>query len=91
MKKAAFFVVAVILLAVGLPAFAQEFPDVPPDHWALRDIRRLYMSGDDLGVTGENFCGDREVTRAEMAVVLYRLRDRFLDELDLALDSSSEE
>ena len=70
MKKAAFFVVAVILLAIGLPAFAQEFPDVPPDHWAYDAVQDLVDKGIIQGYPDGLFGGKRAMTRYEFAEAL---------------------
>ena len=42
MKKAAFML---LLLVISIPAFAQEFPDVPADHWAYQAVQELVNAG----------------------------------------------
>lgn len=51
------------------PAVA-SFADVPPQHWAFRQIETLAASGIVAGCTAGAFCPDELVTRAEMAVLL---------------------
>ncbi|MCL6581240.1 MAG: PQQ-binding-like beta-propeller repeat protein [Firmicutes bacterium] len=54
----------------------QDFPDVPPTHWAARHIRRTALAGLFRGDARGNFRPESTITRAEAAVVLARaLRD----------------
>ncbi len=48
-------------------------PDVPFDHWAYDAIADLYRAGLLEGYPDGLFCGQRPVTRYEMAMVLARL------------------
>lgn len=70
MKKAAFLMIAGILLAICLPAFAQEFPDVPPDHWAYDAVQDLVDKGIIQGYPDGTFGGKRAMTRYEFAEAL---------------------
>jgi len=70
MKKAAFLMIAGILLAICLPAFAQEFPDVPPDHWAYDAVQDLVEKGIIQGYPDGTFGGKRAMTRYEFAEAL---------------------
>lgn len=64
-----------------------SYSDVPEDHWAIRDIRRLTDAGFALDSGDHTFEGDRPFTRYEMARVLIALNDRFEKELEEALQS----
>jgi hypothetical protein len=64
-------VVLVILLVTIVPvALAWPFGDVPAGHWAYSQIRRVAYLNITSGCGGGNFCPNRNVTRAEMAVFL---------------------
>ncbi|HUV04096.1 MAG TPA: porin [Armatimonadota bacterium] len=67
MKKAAFFVITAVLLAISLPVLAQEFPDVPPDHWAYDAVQDLVDKGIIQGYPDGLFGGKRAMTRYEFA------------------------
>lgn len=70
MKKAAFLTIAAVLLAISLPVFAQEFPDVPPDHWAYDAVQELVDAGIIQGYPDGTFGGKRAMTRYEFAEAL---------------------
>ncbi len=69
---------AVVLLAAcfvagwSRPLCAQQFADVPLEHFAFRFIEALADSGITGGCGAGNFCPDEPVTRAQMAVFLER-------------------
>lgn len=67
MKKAALFVFVAVLLAISLPAFAQEFPDVPPDHWAYDAVQELVNAGIIQGYPDGTYGGKRAMSRYEFA------------------------
>jgi hypothetical protein len=67
MKKAAIFVLAAILVAVCVPVFAQQFPDVPQDHWAYAAVQDLASKGIIQGYPDGTFGGKRALTRYEFA------------------------
>lgn len=74
MKKATLVSLAVvILLAIAIPVFAQEFPDVPADSWAYQAVRELASLGVVSGYPDGTFGGKRAVTRYELAAALTRL------------------
>lgn len=69
-------VVAKVELLGGTPPMTWAgFQDVPQEHWANQDIRRLYQQGLIKGVdeTGKQFAPTASVTRASLAQMLYRL------------------
>lgn len=53
---------------------ATNFTDVPADHWAAGAIRKVAELGLMKGDPGGTFRPDQPVTRAELAVVLLRLK-----------------
>ena len=67
MKKAVLFAVVAVLLAISLPAFAQEFPDVPPDHWAYDAVQELVNVGVIQGYPDGTYGGKRAMSRYEFA------------------------
>jgi ELWxxDGT repeat protein len=56
------------------PPFDMGFNDVPPSYWAAAWIDQLVADGVTSGCGNFNFCPDRAVTRAELAVLLLRSR-----------------
>ncbi len=70
MKKVAFFAIAALLLGIVSLASAQEFPDVPPDHWAYDAIQELVDAGVLQGYPDGMYGGKRAMTRYEFAEAL---------------------
>lgn len=70
MGKVSVLCVAVMLLA--FPAFAQDFKDVPKDHWAAEAVCKLASDEIVKGYPDGTYRGDRPVTRYELAVALER-------------------
>jgi hypothetical protein len=70
------------LLAIALPAMAGPFTDVPTDHWAYDAIDRLQAEGFIEGYPDGTFRGNRSFTRYEMAMVVARIWDRLVYELE---------
>ncbi len=64
MKKV---VLVLVLLALALPVFAQEFPDVPADHWAYQAVQELLNAGIVQGYPDGTYGGKRAMTRYEFA------------------------
>ena len=60
-------VIVLALLALALPVFAQEFPDVPPDHWAYQAVQELVNAGIIQGYPDGTYGGKRAMTRYEFA------------------------
>ena len=70
MKKVTLVISCIVLLALSLPVFAQEFPDVPADHWAYQAINELVADGIIQGYPDSTFGGKRAMTRYEFAEAL---------------------
>lgn len=70
MNKVAFLMIAALLLSMSAIAFAQEFPDVPPDHWAYDAVQELVDAGIIQGYPDGTFGGKRAMTRYEFAEAL---------------------
>ncbi|HAH86334.1 MAG TPA: S-layer homology domain-containing protein, partial [Armatimonadetes bacterium] len=45
MKKIALLTLAALVLAISIPASAQQFADVPTDHWAYAAVQQLAQAG----------------------------------------------
>jgi hypothetical protein len=76
-------------LALALPVMAGPFTDVPTDHWAYDAIDKLQSEGFVEGYPDGTFRGNRSFTRYEMAMVVARIWDRIVWELDqFELDTS---
>ena len=77
------------MLALALPVTAGPFTDVPTDHWAYDAIDKLQSEGFVEGYPDGTFRGNRSFTRYEMAMVVARIWDRLVWELDnLDIDTS---
>jgi hypothetical protein len=74
--------VACAMLAIALPAWAGPFTDVPTDHWAYDAIDKLQAEGFVEGYPDGTFRGNRSFTRYEMAMVVARIWDRLVYELE---------
>ena len=70
MKKTMIMVIIIMVLAICLPVFAQEFPDVPTDHWAYNSVQSLAEAGIIQGYPDGTFGGKRAMTRYEFAEAL---------------------
>jgi hypothetical protein len=65
---------AVLGAALVLPAAAQSnFPDVPENHWAYKELARMKAEGLLVGYPDGLFRGGRPASRYEMAVALHAL------------------
>ena len=70
MKKTMIMVIMIMVLAICLPVFAQEFPDVPTDHWAYPAVQELAEAGIIQGYPDGTYGGKRAMTRYEFAEAL---------------------
>jgi uncharacterized coiled-coil protein SlyX len=61
-------VLLVLIFSVG--AFAQQFDDVPRDHWAYDSVQTLADQGYLSLYSGEDFNGEEPLTRYEMAEII---------------------
>jgi len=70
------------LLVWAQVAMAGPFTDVPTDHWAYDAVDKLQMEGFVEGYPDGTFRGNRSFTRYEMAMVVARIWDRLVSELE---------
>jgi autotransporter adhesin len=56
----------------GLTDAAIDFPDVPKNHWAYEYVTKLAGNGIVKGYPNGNYDGQRNMTRYEMATIIYR-------------------
>jgi uncharacterized coiled-coil protein SlyX len=61
-------VLLILIFSVG--AFAQQFDDVPRDHWAYDSVQTLSERGYLSLYSGEDFNGEEALTRYEMAEII---------------------
>jgi trimeric autotransporter adhesin len=59
------------LLSVLNPNMSKEFPDVPANHWAYEAVSRLAGNGLVEGYEDGKYHGERQMTRYEMAEIIY--------------------
>ena len=80
MRRAFVLLVGVLvgLCSAGI-ALAQEFDDVPADHWAYEAIDYLQQAGLVEGYPDGTFKGNRAFTRYEMAMVIARVFTKLSD------------
>lgn len=68
------FLPIIILLGTSVQAgCAEQFKDVPKDHWAAEYVARAASNGVMKGYPDSTFKGDKAVTRYELAVALERM------------------
>ena len=74
----------ILLLATGVSA--GQFVDVPTDHWDGVNwyIDNLYSEGFIEGYPDDTFKRDRPMTRYELAMIVCRINDRVISELEIA-------
>ena len=70
MRAFAFVFILILLISPGL--HAENFKDVPKDHWAAESVEKLANENIVNGYPDKTFKGDRPVTRYELAVALER-------------------
>ena len=59
------------LLSVLNPNMSKNFPDVPENHWAYEAVSRLAGNGIVEGYEDGKYHGERQMTRYEMAEIIY--------------------
>src|SRR6056297_1108493 len=64
-----------VLLIFTTGAFAQQFDDVPRDHWAYDSVQTLAEKGYLSLYSGEDFNGEEALTRYEMAEIIANILD----------------
>jgi len=63
---------AVLGAALAVPALAQDqFPDVPANHWAYKDLQEMKQNGLLVGYPDGLFRGGRPASRYELAVACH--------------------
>lgn len=67
MKNIFKILTAMLVFSVALPAMAFQFPDVPTNHWAAKQMDILSDKGVIVGYPDGTFRPDENVTRAEFA------------------------
>lgn len=59
------------LFSVLNPNMSKDFPDVPENHWAYEAVSRLAGNGIVEGYEDGKYHGERQMTRYEMAEIIY--------------------
>ena len=72
-KKIAVLIAAVMTAQMSVPAFAQEYSDVPRDHWAYSEIQKAGEIGFMSGMGDGTFGLGQNVTRAQFVSMLVRM------------------
>lgn len=72
-KKIAVLIAAVMTAQMSVPAFAQEYSDVPRDHWAYSEIQKAGEIGFMSGMGDGAFGLGQNVTRAQFVSMLVRM------------------
>ena len=72
-KKIAVLIAAVMTAQMSVPAFAQEYSDVPRDHWAYSEIQKAGEIGFMSGMGDDTFGLGQNVTRAQFVSMLVRM------------------
>lgn len=68
--KSVFSVALLLILVFSLGVSAQQFDDVPRDHWAYDSVQTLAERGYLSLYSGEDFNGEEPLTRYEMAEII---------------------
>src|SRR6056297_2189267 len=68
--KSVFSVTLLVILIFSLGVSAQQFDDVPRDHWAYDSVQTLAERGYLSLYSGEDFNGEEPLTRYEMAEII---------------------
>jgi len=68
--KSVFSVTLLLILIFSLGVSAQQFDDVPRDHWAYDSVQTLAKKGYLSLYSGEDFNGEKLLTRYEMAEII---------------------
>ncbi|TDO78357.1 S-layer family protein [Halanaerobium saccharolyticum] len=68
--KSVFLITLLLILVFSAGALAQQFDDVPRDHWAYDSVQMLAERGYLSLYSGEDFNGEQPLTRYEMAEII---------------------
>ena len=60
------------LFSILNPNMSKEFPDVPANHWAYEAVSRLAGNGIIEGYEDGKYHGERQMTRYEMAEIIFK-------------------
>ncbi|MCX6646977.1 MAG: putative porin [bacterium] len=83
LKKLSIMLAAALLLGLAWTTVAYAaFDDVPADHWAYDAVQYLAGEGLVIGYPDGTYGGDRLLTRYEFAMVISRLYDDILAQID---------
>ena len=88
LTAASFIVMQTTLSAVVYAA--NPFADVPAGHWAYESINKLAAAGVIEGYGDDTFCGDRLMTRYEMAQIVAKAMAKGANIGKLAAEFSEE-
>lgn len=78
-KKSVICLTLILVLMLTSGVFAQQFDDVPRDHWAYDSVQTLANRGYLSLYSGEDFNGKKALTRYEMAEIIANLLDNTTD------------
>jgi len=68
------FFLCLFITTFAIPAIsAEQFKDVPKDHWAADSVQKLADKGIVKGYPDNTYKGDKPVTRYELAATLQRM------------------
>lgn len=74
-KKSVLSITVLLILIFTSGVFAQQFNDVPRDHWAYDSVQSLADKGYLSLYSGEDFNGEKALTRYEMAEIVANILD----------------
>lgn len=74
-KKKVLSITILLILIFTSGVFAQKFDDVPRDHWAYDSVQTLAKEGYLSLYSGEDFNGEKALTRYEMAEIVANILD----------------
>jgi len=91
-KAAACLLIMLLFVSPQITVAAEDFNDIPKEHWAYSQIMQLKELGITSGIGDNNFGIGRTITRAEFVTFLYNLVGRTGDYYtdDNYLDNSDE-
>ncbi|MFW5961987.1 MAG: S-layer homology domain-containing protein [bacterium] len=75
-KRFALVLFLIVILNMSIIVSAEDFEDVPSEHWAYNAINKLASVGWLDGYPDNSFQGDNEMTRYEIAVLTARILDK---------------
>jgi hypothetical protein len=84
MKRTSKYALSIVLGAITvLPALAQDqFPDVPENHWAYKELQKMKQEGLLVGYPDGLFRGSRPASRYELAVAIHAVWSNLKGQID---------